>query len=145
MSTVASIIARLSSAVPPAFAIVEGATEWAAVSNGVPTALPAAYVMTLREASEASERMTGPILQRMEADIAVVLVTSNVSDVAGGAVSADIEELKKWTRARLIGFTPVGSDEPLQHVSGELLKAKNGVVWHEEVVGAATYLEEQQS
>ncbi len=26
-------------------------------------------------------------------------------------------ELKKWTRARLIGFTPVGSDEPLQQSS----------------------------
>lgn len=143
MSVVSEIIARLKPETGAVFAIVDGAGGWAAVSDSVPMATPAAYVVALREASEENARMTGPVLQRLEADIAVILVTSNVSDAIGGAAAGDIEALKAWVRARLIGFTPASAADPLIHVSGELLKTKNGVVWHEEVYGASTYLEEQ--
>lgn len=143
MSVVSEIIARLSPATGAVFAIVDGAAAWAEVSASVPTAMPAAYVVTLREAAEANQRATGPVLQHLEADIAVILVTSNVSDAIGGAAAGDIEALKAWVRGRLIGFTPASAADPLVHVSGELLKTKNGVVWHEEVYGASTYLEEQ--
>lgn len=142
MSLIAEIIARLSPPDAPAFAIVEGAAEFASI-NGVPTAMPAAYVMTLREASSENQRMTGRVLQRSVIDVAVVIITSNVSDVSGGAVSTDIEALKAWVRGQLIGFEAPSSDTPIEHISGELLKAKNGVVWHEEVFGAENYLTEE--
>ncbi|MFH1796268.1 MAG: hypothetical protein ABIF45_17400 [Pseudomonadota bacterium] len=142
MSVVSEIIARLSPETGGVFAIVEGAGGWAAVSDSVPTAMPAAYVVSLREASDKNERITGRVLQHLEADIAVILVTDNVSDAIGGAAAGDIEALKAWVRGRLLGFTPASAADPLVHVSGELLKTKNGVVWHEEVYGASTYLEE---
>lgn len=142
MSVVSEIIVRLKPDVDPAFAIVEGATEFAAIDT-VPTAMPAAYVMTLREASSENQRATGRMLQRTEADIAVVIITSNLSDVPGAAVSADLEDLKGWVRRRLVGFEAPSSDDPLEHVSGELLKTKNGTVWWEEVFGAAYYLSEE--
>lgn len=142
MSLVAEIISRLTPDADAAFAIVEGAAEFASI-NGVPTAMPAAYVMTLREASAENQRMTGPVLQLCAADVAIVIITNNVSDVVGGAVTADIESLKTWVRARLIGFETPASANPLEHVSGEMLKAKNGTVWHEEVFAAAIYLTEE--
>lgn len=142
MSMVSEIIARLSpGSGADAFALVEGAAEFAAIDS-VPTAMPAAYVMTLREASDANSRATGRVLQRLETDIAVVIITSNLSDVPGSAVSADIEDLKDWVRGRLVGFEADSSADPIEHVSGELLKTKNGTVWWEEVFGAASYLTE---
>lgn len=142
MSLVSELIARLKpGAGGDAFAIVEGATEFAAIDT-VPTAMPAAYVLTLREASAENSRATGRALQRLEADIAVVIITSNLSDVPGSAVSADIEDLKEWVRGRLVGFEAPSSADPIEHVSGELLKTKNGTVWWEDVFGAASYLTE---
>ncbi|RWC58920.1 hypothetical protein [Mesorhizobium sp.] len=142
MSLVAELIARLKpGGGADAFAIVEGATEFAQIDS-VPTAMPAAYVMTLREASDENSRATGRVLQRLVSDIAVVIITSNLSDVPGSAVSSDIEDLKDWVRSRLIGFETPSSDDPIEHVSGELLKTKNGTVWFEDVFGAAGYLTE---
>lgn len=142
MSLVSELITRLKPDTDAAFAIVEGAMEFAAI-DVVPTAMPAAYVMTLREAGDENQRMTGKTLQRLSSDIAVVIITSNLSDVPGSAVSADIEDLKDWVRARLVGFEAPSSADPLEFVSGEILKTKNGTVWWEEVFGAASYLEEQ--
>jgi hypothetical protein len=68
-----------------------------------------------------------------------------VSDDTGGAAAGEIEALKAAVRKALIGFVPAASQggDPLIHVSGNLLKAKNGHVWHRELFGAAYYLEEQ--
>ncbi|MCR5855994.1 hypothetical protein [Mesorhizobium sp. J428] len=143
MSAVASIIERLKPDTDAMFAIVEGAGGWAALNGKLPTARPAAYVVTLKEAGGDNERMTGPVMQKLESDIAVIIVTDNVSDPIGGAASDDIEVLKQWVRARLLGFTPAGADEPLIFVSGELLQTRNGSVWWEDVFGNAAYIEEQ--
>jgi hypothetical protein len=142
MSVIPAIIARLKPADGAAFAIVAGAAEFAAIDT-VPIATPAAYVFTLREASGENARQTGPVLQRIVSDIAVVIITKNVADVAGGAVSADIETLKEWVRSRLVGFVPEGAEEPVEHIAGEILKTKNGTVWWEETFGTASLIEEQ--
>ncbi|RVA07641.1 hypothetical protein EN932_27085 [Mesorhizobium sp. M7A.F.Ca.US.002.01.1.1] len=58
-------------------------------------------------------------------------------------LSRAAENPARAMRGRLIGFVTPGSADPIEHVSGELLKTKNGTVWWEEVFGAASYLEEQ--
>jgi len=143
MTIVSEIIARLQPAEDPRFKIVQGAAEFGAI-GGVPTTAPAAYVFTLRDESDPNTRMTGAMLQRLESVVGVVIITGNVSDAVGGAAASDIESLKAWVRGRLIGFVPtVPGAEPLEHVSGEILKTKNGYVWWEEAFAAASYLEEQ--
>ncbi|RRH98087.1 hypothetical protein EH240_20030 [Mesorhizobium tamadayense] len=129
---------------PPVFRLVEGAAAYSALS-GEPKAMPAAYVVTEEEVSGANERMTGPVLQRTEADIAVIIVTRNVSDNSGGAAADDIETLKEKVRSKLIGYVPTASQdgEPITHTAGNLLRMKSGVVWQRELFGAAYYQEEQ--
>ncbi|TIV69446.1 MAG: hypothetical protein E5V89_18750 [Mesorhizobium sp.] len=89
--------------------------------------------------------MTGAVLQRTEADIAVVIVTRNVADNSGGAAAADIETLKEKVRRKLVGYVPTSSQdgEPVTHIEGKLLRMKSGVVWQRELFGAAYYQEEQ--
>ena len=143
MTLVSEIQARLEATSPAVFRIVAGAAAFASLV-GEPKATPAAYVLVEQEASEENSRATGPVLQRTEADVAVIIVTRNVSDGIGGAASDDLEALKTAVRRALVGFVPTAAQggDPLQHISGELLKAKSGSVWHKELFAAAYYLEE---
>lgn len=144
MTVNAEIQARLKDMDPPLFRIVEGAAAFAALV-GEPKATPAAYVLTEEEVSSDNLRMTGPVLQRTEGDIAVIIVTRNVADSTGGAAADDIEVLKEAVRRRVIGFIPTSSPdgEPVIHISGNLLKARSGSVWQRELFGTAHYQEEQ--
>jgi hypothetical protein len=145
MSLVDLFRARLAGIDPAAFAVIEDAAALAAI-EGVPMALPAAYVFVKEEASDPTERMTGPVLQRCEVDVAVLIVTSNMADHRGGSAARDIETLKAAVRAALIGWIPEPAvGEPVQHVSGQFIRFRAGTVWHEEVYGTATYIEEQAS
>lgn len=143
MTLEASYIERLKAINPPVFRIVGGAADFASLV-GEPKATPAAYVMVEEEQSGENQRMTGPVLQRTEADIAVIVVTHNVSDGRGGAAAHDIANLKPTVRKSLVGFVPDGVDdaEPTEHVSSNLLKAKNGHVWQRELFGTAYTQEE---
>lgn len=143
MSIVSDIVARLNAIDPQIFSIVGNAADFAAVDT-LPLARPAAYVFVKEEASGDNERATGPVLQRCEADVAVVIVTDNVSDHHGGAASADLETLKVAVRAALVGFVPAASDDgtPIEHLSGRLIRFRQGTVWHEELFSAAYFVEE---
>ncbi|MEI9410711.1 hypothetical protein [Mesorhizobium salmacidum] len=144
MTIAAEIIERLGAISPQVFRMIEGAAAYASLT-GEPKAMPAAYVLIEEEQSSENERMTGKVLQRTEADIAVVIATRNVADGTGGAAAGDIEELKAKVRSALIGFVPTGNPagDPVEHISGNLLRMKSGVVWQRELFGAAYYQEEQ--
>ncbi|SIR43207.1 hypothetical protein SAMN05880590_13211 [Rhizobium sp. RU35A] len=137
---VLSVRNALKSAGTP-FVLVEGANELAQVKDR-PPAVPAAYVFINSEASSENQRLTGPVLQRMQVDVSVVIITEN----AGGAeeASRDIETLKAWTRQALLGFQPADTADPFEHISGQIQKARDGMVWFEDVFGTATYLESQR-
>lgn len=141
MSVVAEIRAALEAIDPPVFNYVAGAAEYASLI-GEPVSTPAAFVITESDASAENQHMTGGVLQRTETDIAVVIVTRNVSDGTGGAASDDIEDLKQIVRDALVGFEPTDA-EPVEHVEGNLLKAKNGAVWWRELFGTAYFTEEK--
>lgn len=138
-----AFIARLQEMDPQPFAMIGGAVDFASIDNGT-FAMPAAFVLVEEEASAPTERMTGPVLQRCEADVAVVIVTENFTDATGEAAAGELGPLKAAVRGRLIGFVPEGTDEPVQHVEGKLLKARNGKAWQRELFAAGFYLEEQE-
>lgn len=129
---------RLKSAGTP-FSVIEGANQLADVKDNPPTT-PAAYVFINSEASAENQRVTGAILQRCQVDISVVIITDNAG--SDEDLARDIDVLKAWVRQQLLGFEPAGA-EPLEHVSGKILHAKDSLVWFEDVFGTATYLESQ--
>lgn len=139
---VAQIIARLLDEPSLGLALVEGATELAAVKDA-PAALPAAYVYLKEEAAGPNERMSGQVLQRVEADVAVLIVCGNLSDTAGGAAALDLGPLKRAIRTRLLGWCPPSADDVLTSVGGEVVRFRSGVVWWEETFAAAYYLESE--
>ncbi|MBO0346041.1 hypothetical protein J0X15_12480 [Roseibium sp. CAU 1637] len=141
MTLVRDIIARLLE-LQTVFKTVGGAADFSLIEKRR-SGTPAAYVMVADEASGENERVTGRILQRLETDIAVVIVTDNLSGARMGQAADDIEGLKAFVRARLIGFEPSDAAEPVSHISGDLIKAHGGAVWFEDRYSVPTYLEEQ--
>ncbi|MFC5445476.1 phage tail terminator protein [Rhizobium halophytocola] len=123
------------------FRMVGGAGDLANVKDR-PTTSPAAFVYVAADQSLPNERATGRVLQRSEIEIGVVIVASNLSATNNAAAAADIEALKAYVRAQLIGFQPGGDTEPLEHHAGELQQAIGGTVWFEDIYRTATYLQE---
>lgn len=132
-------IAQLLAIDPPIFALVEGVAELSSLQDA-PPADPAAYVFIKEEAAGSNERITG-LLQRVEADIGVVLVFKNVSDNAGGAARADIEANKRATIGAIAGTQPASAADTVEYVGGQLVRARNGYVWWELTFSAPYYLE----
>lgn len=140
MSIVGEVITRLQ-AITPAFSVVAGAIELSAV-KGRPNALPAAYAYVRGENAGPNQRMTGPVLQPLELDVAVVVITENLSDLPGDALGEDLEVLKARVRDALLGMVPTQALDgaPLEYVSAEVVKIGAGVVWCEMVFSASTYV-----
>lgn len=139
MNLVAEIADRLKAECGASFRLIGMAGELAAVKER-PTALPALYVYAIEDAAEENQRLNGH-LQRVEADVGVLMVVSNLSDPKGGAAAGDIETLKTKTRAALAGWQPPSAEEPLGLVGGKLVKAAGGAVWWEDTIGAAFFIE----
>ncbi|WP_429813551.1 phage tail terminator protein [Ensifer sp. B1-9] len=136
-----SIVDRLMEPGTP-FRIVGGAGALASVKDRPPQ-VPAAYVYEAADRSHPTERATGLILQRNEGDIAVVIVTENLSGTDDFEAAEDIVNLRKYVRRRLVGFIPTDAADPLQHVAGEMQQAVNSTIWFEDVYSTAHYIEEQ--
>ncbi|UDF29835.1 UNVERIFIED_ORG: hypothetical protein LHK14_00485 [Roseateles sp. XES5] len=137
---IAAILAELQKPGTP-FRIAGGAGELADVKDQ-PPALPAVYAYLARERSEPSDR-TVHILQRTACDIGVVIVTSNLSATNNAAAASDIDVLKTYVRATLLGFVPASGADPIEHVEGELQQALSGTVWFEDIFATAYYQESQ--
>lgn len=142
MSVVSDIKARLNDG-QTVFATVAGAIEFSRLEKNV-LATPGAYVLTAEEASGENERATGGVLQRLESDIAVIIVFDDLTDPLGEASDDLLESYKDFVRARLLGFEPASGAEPVTHVSGELVKASGGTVWFEDRYSAPSYLEQSE-
>ena len=137
---IAEIQARILEAAGNPFFIVEGAVSLAQIKDR-PTALPACFVFPVRDASSENSRATGGILQKTEHDIGVLIIFENLSSPVGDAAADDLETLFGWVRACLLGFVPTENMDPIEHVSGELIKARSGTIWWQETFGTADYLE----
>lgn len=141
MSTIPEMKARLLEQ-PTPFTFVKGATALASVKDKPPGVLPVAYVLSAKEVSDANARATGPVRQRQERDVMVVIVHEDLGDADGDAVQDELEDLKAFVRARFIGFKPTDMVDVITHVGGEVVQAAAGCVWFEDTFSAPTYLKE---
>ncbi|WP_421357806.1 phage tail terminator protein [Agrobacterium rosae] len=132
---------KLRNAPDTPFALVEGAISLAQIKDR-PEAMPAAYVLPVRDASSNNQRATGGVLQATAADIGVVFIFENLTGPLGDPANDELDALKRWVRRQLLGFEIDGCD-PLEHIEGELVKARSGVVWWQETFGT-TFLQEDE-
>ena len=137
---VADVITRLKEMASPPFRIIAGALELAAVKEQ-PAATPAAYVFIESEAAADNETITGAVRQRVEADLAVVIVAGNAVGGAGGALASDLESLKATVRTALVGWQPASSEDVVTFVASELVRAKGGYAACQLTFSAPYYLE----
>ena len=139
---ITEIQAKLRDTAGTPFALVEGALAMAQVKDR-PTAMPAAYVLPLRDASSPNQRATGGLLQATAADIGVVIIFENLAAPLGDPAVDELEAIKTWVREQLIGLE-IGDCEPIEHIDGELVKARSGVVWWQETFGTSFLQEGKQ-
>lgn len=139
MSTISEIKAKLLETGTP-FAAVSGATALAAVKDRPTGTLPQAFVLTAKEAAGENERATGPVRQRVERDILVVLVCEDLGDADGDRANDQIETLTAWTKTKLVGFTPTDMRLPVTYVGGEIVETHAGCAWFEQTFAAPIYL-----
>ncbi len=141
MSTIAEIKARLLAAGTP-FAVVAGATALARVKDRPTGVLPQAFVLTAKEAAAENQRATGPVLQRIERDIMVVIVAEDLGDADGDRANDQVETCSAWCKAQLVGLVPSDMREPVTYVGGEIVEARIGCAWFEQTFAAPIYLSE---
>lgn len=132
---IAETITRLT-AIDNAFKLVEGAAALEAAMRAKPTAMPAAYVIPLRESGNRSPTYSRT-RQRVATTFGVVYALANVADAKGAAAQADLTTLRGQTFGSLLGWSPTGAD-PLEFDSGALLALKDGVLWWQDAFRTQT-------
>lgn len=132
------IRARLA-ALPATFALVQGIAELSLIV-GQPNAFPAAYVFEKEKAAAPNERMNG-VLQRVEADYAIVIAGKSVANASGAAALTQIRPLETAVLDALIGWQPDDAEGPITFNSSAVTRVAPGVVWLEVVVSTSWYLE----
>lgn len=132
---IAEIQAKLRDAAGTPFALVAGAVALAAVKDR-PNNMPAEFVIPLNQTSGANQRATGGMLQVTAADIGVVIIFENLAAPLGDPAADELDVLMAWVRQQLLGVE-IGDCEPIEHIEGELVKARSGVVWWQERFGTS--------
>lgn len=144
MTTISEVKARLLGTGTP-FAAVQGAAALSAVKDRPTGALPQAFVLTAKEAAGENERATGPVMQRVERDIMVVIVCEDIGDADGDRANDQVETITTWVKGKLIGFLPTDMaayGEPITYVGGEIVETRAGCAWYEQTFSAPIYITE---
>lgn len=127
------------------FFSVRGATSMAQVKDRPAGSLPQAFVLVPEDVASESERMTGPVRQRLERDVAVVMVLEHRGDADGADVVDPLEELKDYVRTKLLGWKTSQMVEVITYVRGETMEAVGGCVWFAAIYSAPRYIKEASS
>jgi hypothetical protein len=134
---IAETIARLQELVPT-LKLVGGAAGFQKASETNPAATPAAFVFLARDVAGPNP-VAPDVHQRVDAEIAVVLVIKNISDAQGNAASQDMETLRREVKAVLLGWPPATGYDALERGPGNLLAFRDGHLWWQDIYKTAYY------
>lgn len=128
--SIQSVIERLKGL--DAFKVVAGAAEFDAAATATSAPTPAAYVLLAAEKASGDRGGTtgGLVTQRVDVLLGVVYCVRNQAraDLGSGAV-VDHEHYTALARSRLLGFTPVGAQMPIEFQAGRLMRYGAGTLW----------------
>ena len=126
-----AVIARLQSSVS-LLKMTGGAAQFQKAAEAAPKVTPAAFVIPLGEDPGASA-MGDQVIQRVTANLGVILVVRNVSDVKGEAALQDMETLRKAVKDILLGWQPSSEYDPLVRGRSNLLLFKDMHMWWQDI------------
>lgn len=121
-------IADLLIAQVTSFRKVSGAANFAAAREDL-KAWPTAYVMPLADAARPNSLAGLSVHQHVIERFGVILAVSNLRDVRGDAVNAELEVIRQPTIQALLGFQPSADYDPVQYAGGKLLMLDVSVLW----------------
>jgi hypothetical protein len=116
----------------PDLQLVEGAAEYAAITQLRDFRAASAYVLLAREDADAQPGAAAG-RQRALVTFAVVLATNAYADSRGAAAAAAVRPLVGAVRTQLIGWTPaVQGGRPVHWLQGDVLDYDaNIILWRE--------------
>ncbi|MBJ3783414.1 phage tail terminator protein [Devosia sediminis] len=141
MSDLHEIKGRLLSVGTP-FYSVRGASTLSQVKDRPDGPLPQAFVIVAEDMAQDNSRATGGVFQRLERDIAIVIVAEHLGDADGADVQDPLEALKDYVRRQLLGWQTSEMVDVITYVRGETMEAVDGCVWFAAYYSAPQYIEE---
>lgn len=108
--------------------LIEGAAEFAALSERGSPQTPAAYVVPLAESAEANPLSSG-VSQLVTERFGAILAFRHVGDPRGEAATKQIETLRAATIAALLNWAPTANHTAVEYAGGRLLGLADGIVW----------------
>jgi hypothetical protein len=123
---ISAVIDRLRTQCP-AFQLVEGAAEYAAIQSLSEFRPDSAYVLLSRERGTGEPPRVGR--QAAIVTFGVVIAVQNFRDRIGGEAIGDISPLIGQARAAIMGWTPtVNGGRPCQWLQGDVLDFDNSTL-----------------
>ena len=120
------------------FKLVGGAIDFQAAVESNPKAVPACFVIPMRE--QPGPSIAADILQqKVTVTIGVILVVRNLGDQIGAAAGADLEQLRRAVREQLYGWTPDPVFDPFERGMGQLLAFRDGHAWWQDLFTTSYY------
>lgn len=135
---ISTIISKIKDSVP-ALRLVENVAGFQRASEGQPAATPAAYVFLVKESGD-DESLDAPMIQRVVAMIATVLVVRNVGDAGGGAANTSMDSVRESVRAAILGMTIDDGYDPLAFVDSAPVAFRDGCLWWQMTWRTSYYL-----
>jgi len=129
-------ITRLQTTVP-ALKLVDGAPAFQAAAETNPRVTPCAFVLAQKETPSPSG--TDVLIQRVAAEVGIVLVVRNLTDAKGVAATEDMESLRNAVKAQLFGWVPVEGCDPFERGPGGLLLFRDGHMWWQDIYSTSYF------
>lgn len=122
----------------PAIKLVGGAADFQSAAEANPAVTPACFVIPMEEQPEPN-KLGDIIIQRVHAQVGIVLVVRNLTDAKGVAAQADIDALRKQVKDQVFGWQATPDLDPFERGNSHLLAFRDGHMWWQDLYTTSFY------